>query len=120
MALRGRARASRETSAIPTRFSEDEVARMDRARARVGLPSRSAFVRQAVTEKLDAVETMRVIEVRDVSEGEAVRLIDRYLAKRPGVHYVDDIADALGIELRIAFAAAQKLLDRGRARVKEG
>jgi len=49
----------------------------------------------------------------------AIRLIDRYPQKHPGVHHVDDIADEIGIELRVAFAAAQKLLDRGRARMRE-
>ena len=92
---------------------------MDRARGLVGLASRSAFVRQAVLEKLEAVERMRVVEVRDVSEKEALKLLDRYLTKHPGVHYVGDMADELGIELRVAFAAAETLLQRGLARVRE-
>lgn len=86
----------------------------------MGQPSRSAFIRSAVLEKVEAIEGSRIVEVRDVSEAEAIRLIDRYLQKHPGVHDVDEIADELGIELRVAFAAAQKLLDRGRARVREG
>jgi hypothetical protein len=93
---------------------------MERARGRIGLPSRSAFVRQAVLEKLESVEAMRIVEVRDVSEAEAMRLIDRYLETRPGVHDVDAIADELGIELGVAFAAAQKLIERGRAKVRGG
>ncbi|HYS71113.1 MAG TPA: hypothetical protein VEM95_01705, partial [Thermoplasmata archaeon] len=67
-------------------------------------------------EKVDALETTKVVEIRDVSEKEAIRLIDRYIQKHPGVHQVDDIADELGIELRVAFAAAEKLVGRGRAR----
>ena len=119
MALRGQKPRASTTGAIPTRFSEEEVARIDRVQARFGFRSRSAFIREAVLEKAKSLEATKVVEVRDVSEKEAIRLIDRYLQKHPGVHYVDDIADELGIELGAAFAVAQKLIDRGRARVRE-
>ena len=90
---------------------------MDRARELTGLPSRSAFIRQAVLDKLEEIEAMRIIEVRDMSEAEAMRLIDRHLKKHPGVHYTSDLADELGIDLPVAFAAAQKLIEKGRAKV---
>lgn len=86
----------------------------------MGLPSRSSFIREAVLEKAKAVEEARVVEIRDVSEKEAIRLIDRYLAQHPGVHYTSDIADRVGIDLPVAFAAMEKLIERGLARVREG
>jgi len=111
---------AKEAAPIPTRFGAEEVERMDRARAVLGLPSRSAFIRAAVLERIEAVEQTKIVEVRDVSEKEAMRLMDEYLQRHPGVHQVDEIADELGIELRVAFAAAKTLIDRGRARAKGG
>jgi len=90
---------------------------MDRAHTLMSLSSRSAFIRQAVLDKLEEIEAMRIIEVRDMSEAEAMRLIDRHLKKHPGVHYTSDLADDLGIDLPVAFAAAQKLIEKGRAKV---
>lgn len=111
-------RKSQAVSVIPTRFSEKEVERMDRAYGRFGLPSRSALIRQAVLDKLEEIEAMRIIEVRDMSEAEAMRRIDLYLKAHPGVHYTSDLADELGIDLPVAFAAAQRLIERGRAKVR--
>jgi hypothetical protein len=108
-----------EGAVIPTRFSPAEVRRMERVRGMLGMASRSAFIRAAVLEKVAAIEDSKIVEVRDVTEAEAIRLMDRYLQKNPGVHQVDDIADELGLELKVAFGAARRLLDRGRARVRE-
>jgi len=120
MALRSERRRPMEDAApIPTRFSSKEVARIDRARVVLGMPSRSAFIREAALEKVKTVEESKVVEVRDVSEAEAMRLISQYLRKHPGVHYTSDLADEIGIELRVAFAAAERLIDEGRARVGE-
>ena len=83
------------------------------------MPSRSAFIRESVLERVNSVEESKVVEVRDVSKEEAMRLISRYLKKHPGVHYTSDLADELGIELEVAFAAAEQLIDQGRARVGE-
>lgn len=118
MALRPGTSRVRGTASIPTRFSEGEIARVDRAQARLGLRSRSAFIRDAVMEKVHALETSKIVEVRDVSEKEAIRLIDRYLNQHPGVHYTSDIADEIGIDLPVAFAAMQRIIDRGRARIR--
>ena len=121
MALRSPTRPPREGSAaIPTRFSAPEVGRIDNVRRLLGSSSRSAFIRDAVLEKVRAVEESKIVEIRNVTEAQAIRMMDRYLQRHPGVHHVDEIADELGVELRIAFAAAQKLLDRGWARVREG
>lgn len=117
MAVRPRPPRATEAPAIPTRFSQKEVERIDRAREAFGVPTRSAFIRAAVLEKVEAVEGGKVVEVRDVTEAEAVRRLDAYLRKHPGVHYTSDLADELGIELRVAFAAAERLLAKGRARV---
>lgn len=90
---------------------------MERTRAVLGFPSRSALVRQAVLDKLDEVETMGILQLREVDEEEAIRLMDEYLGERPGIHYVSELVEELGLEPRIAFAAAQRLVDEGRARI---
>lgn len=105
------------SAAIPTRFSPSELARLERGREILGLPSRSAFIREAVLAKLEQVESVGVTEVRDVSMQEATKLIDRYLSKSPGTHYVSELIERLGLDPKVAFAAAQKLIDQGRARL---
>lgn len=113
-----RKRASQESVPVPTRFTHEELARMERTRTALGSPSRSAFVRQAVLDKLDEVETMGILQLREVDEEEAARLMDEYLGERPGIHYVSELVEELGLEPRIAFAAAQRLVDEGRARLR--
>jgi hypothetical protein len=120
MVMAAKAKRSEVSAAVPTRFTRSELARMEHARGVLGLPSRSAFIREAVLGRLEAVEKMKVIELRDVTVGEAERLIARYMREHPGAGYVSDIAEELGIELKVAFEAAQRLVDRGRARVGRG
>jgi hypothetical protein len=103
---------------IPTRFTTEELARIERARTLVGSPSRSAFIRQSVLEKLEQLETTGVLQLREVTEAEAVALVDEYLQEHPGIHYVSDIVEELGLEPRIAFLAVQRLIEGGRARVR--
>jgi len=117
MAMARKMVRSETSAAIPTRFTRSELSRMDHARSLLDLPTRSAFVRAAVLDRVEEVERMKVIELRDVTVEEAERLIDRYMRKHPGTCYVSDIAEELGIELKVAFEAAQRLIDRGRARV---
>lgn len=61
----------------------------------------------------------KIIEVRDLSIDEAVKMIDDYISKHPGKHYVSELAEELGIELSTAFKASQKLIDSGEARKRK-
>lgn len=115
MAMARARKNSEPTTAIPVRFTKKELLRMERARSLLGLTSRSAFMREAILEKLHAVETMGVIELRDVTVDEAVKLIDRYMRKNPGIHYPSDFMEKLGIEPKTAIGAVQRLIDEGRA-----
>lgn len=117
MTPHGQTPKARETTPIPTRFSREELARIERTRPMIGASSRSAFIRLAVLEKLEELEGTGILQLREVSEEEAVRLIDAYLQGRPGIHYVSELVEELGLEPRTAFAAAQKLLDEGHARI---
>lgn len=115
MAMARARKYSEPTTAVPVRFTEKELSRMERAGTLLGLTSRSAFMREAILEKLHEVETMGIIELRDVTVDEAVKLIDRHMRKNPGTHYPSDFMEKLGIEPRIAMEAIQKLIDEGRA-----
>jgi hypothetical protein len=119
MTAQGQSPASRKTTPIPTRFSREELARIERTRPLIGASTRSAFIRQAVLEKLEALEGTGILQVRDVSREEALRLIDAYLQSHPGIHYVSELVEELGLEPRTAFAAAQKLIEEGHARIGE-
>lgn len=60
-----------------------------------------------------------VIGVRDMSAEEAARMIDRFISKKPGAHFISELAEKLGIELRVAFEAAKMLVDEGSAVVSK-
>ena len=83
MALRAPLRTHSPSAAIPTRFTRRELDRMERAVELLGLPSRSAFIRDAVAARLQEVETAGVIEFRNLTEPEALRRIDAYLREHP-------------------------------------
>ncbi|MFQ5538727.1 MAG: hypothetical protein ACE5GJ_14925 [Gemmatimonadota bacterium] len=119
MTPQGPSPKSKGTTPIPTRFSREELARIERTRPLIGASTRSAFIRQAVLEKLEELEGTGIIQIRDVSREEALRLIDDYLRTHPGIHYVSELVEELGLEPRTVFAAAQKLIDEGRARIGE-
>lgn len=113
-------RPREQSTPVPTRFATEELARIERARNLLGLPSRSAFIREAVLERLEEVEGAGILQLRDVDEEAAAKLMDEYLQEHPGIHYVSELVEALGLEPRIAFTAARRLVDAGGARVGRG
>ena len=110
--------AKHEFLVIPVRLSKKLVERIDLAASLLGYGSRSRLIREAVEHYVDDVLGARLIEVRDVSVEEAIKLIDGYLSSNPGVHYVSEIAEALGIEFKTAFKAVDRLVKRGAVEVK--
>ncbi len=113
-------RPTKPGRAIPTRFSESQLRRMDRVRSLLDIPSRSQLIRDAVADKLEAAENMGILELRDMSVDEAVTLIDQYLKSNPGTHWVSEFIEKLGIEPKIAFEAVQRLVEAGRAKEGKG
>lgn len=81
------------------------------------MQSRSSFIRRAVLDKLEELEAEGIMEVRETTLEEAMKLIDTYLKRHPGTHHASDFIEKLGIEPEIAFTTAQKLIDEGRARL---
>jgi len=104
---------------IPVRFTQGEVKRIEQARKMMGMPFRSSFIRRAVLEKIDELQKMRLIQVRDVTKEEATNVMLRYLERNPGVHYVSELIERLGLEPKVAFEAATQLILDGRARLNE-
>ncbi len=117
MAPPRRKKTSSESMAVPTRFKREELSRIERARTLIGSPSRSAFIRDSVLDKLDELEGTGILQIREVEENEAVKLVDEYLQEHPGIHYVSELIEELGLEPGIAFAAVRKIVDGGRARI---
>jgi len=104
---------------IPTRYTRVETEEIERARRILGLPSRSALIREAVRSKIEEVKRMRVVEMSNVPVEEASRMIAESLRKKPGVHYVSELIEELGVEPGTAFEAVKKLMQAGRAKVRE-
>ncbi len=103
---------------IPIRIRGELAAKLDRAVKTLHYPSRNEFIREAVEQHIRDTLESKIIEVRDVSDADASRMIDSYLSKNPGAHYVSELAEKLGLELDVAFRAAKKLLEDGTALVK--
>jgi len=95
---------------VPVRLQKTKLQKIDKAVKKLGYRSRSEFIRKAVKHYLENVLTQKIIELREVSVEEAVKLIDNYLTNNPGVHYVSEIAEQLGIDIETAFKAVEKML----------
>lgn len=101
-----------ERATIPVSMPVDVVERIDRARAKLGYRSRNEVIRESVRRFLEEIEEMKVIKVRDISLRQAKKEILAFLKQRNSA-YVSDIAEALGIEIRLAFKAAEELEREG-------
>lgn len=104
---------------IPLRMPVELVDKLDKATRLLGYRSRNQLMRATLESSLDEMIGARIIEVKEMSVGEAARRIDGYLSKNPGVHYVSELSEKLGIELSVAFSAAKKLREEGAIRVRE-
>ena len=103
---------------VPVRIRGELARKLDRAVKTLRYSSRSELIREAIEQHLGNTLENKMIEVRDVSVDEATRLIDGYLSKNPGAHYVSELAEELGLELDVAFRAAKRLTDQGLVKVK--
>ena len=81
--------------------------------------SRNEVIRNAIDEYTTKMMNTKIVEVRDISIDQAMKLIDGYISENPGKHFVSDLSEELGIELRTAFRATQKLIDSGAVRIRK-
>jgi DNA-binding transcriptional ArsR family regulator len=75
--------------------------------------SRTEFVERAVQAYVDELREARVIVVREWTATKARTAILRHLKGRPAT-YVTDIAEALGMDLDLAFRVVGSLAKEGK------
>ncbi len=75
--------------------------------------SRTEFLERAVENYVDELRESRIVVVKPWSESKARTAVLRYLKDRPAA-YVTDIAEALGIDLDLAFRIVGSLLQEGK------
>lgn len=97
---------------IPVSMSVDVIKRVDNVRAKLGYRSRNEVIRESVRHFLEEIEEMKVIRIRNISLKQAKKEILAYLKQRNSA-YVSDIADTLGIDIRLAFKAVEGLQREG-------
>jgi len=84
----------------------DELVRSTRMR------SRTEFIERAVETYVDELRESRIVVVRPWTEAKARAAVLRYLKGRRAT-YVTDIAEALGMDLDLAFRIAGSLAKEG-------
>lgn len=109
-------KARKATVTIPLRIRKQTAQNLDYLVRRLHARSRNEIIRDAIEQYTAQMMKTKIIEQRELSTDEAVKLIDKYISENPGRHYVSEISEALGIELDTAFKATQKLLESGQAR----
>lgn len=94
---------------LPRRLLEeiDKLVRQTRMR------SRTEFVERAVENYVDELREAHVVVVKEWTEAKARTAILRYLKGRPAT-YVTDIAEALGMDLDLAFRLVGFLSKEGK------
>lgn len=104
--------ASPKVHSIPTRLTSDQVNRIDRLVKRLGLRSRSQFVRQAVEHYLEEMGGMKIIEIREIGVDQAKREIVEYLRGK-GEADTFDIANDLRLDLELTVKTLKELWEGG-------
>ena len=103
----------KKVHSIPTRLTAEQVSRIDHLVKRLGLRSRSEFVREAIKHYLNEMGSMKVIEIREISTDQAKREIIEYL-KGKGEADTFDIANDLRLDLDLTIKALKELWEGGR------
>lgn len=101
-----------ERATIPVSMPVELVKKVDNARAKLGYRSRNEVIRESVRHFLEEIEEMKVIRIRNISLKQAKKEILAYLKQRNSA-YVSNIADTLGIDIQLAFKAAEELEREG-------
>lgn len=75
----------------------------------------SEFVRDAIKEKLSRMGEVKTVVLREIPKPQAKKEILEYFRKNPG-SYASDAADALGIDIELAFDVVKELVQEGRVK----
>lgn len=104
-------RARKTTTSL--RLSPSLLDEVDRLVARTRMRSRTEFIERAVEAYAEEVREAKVIVVKPWSLKKAKSAILDYLKGHPGT-YVSDIAEALQMDLDVAFRAVDALAREGK------
>jgi len=80
---------------------------------RTRMRSRTEFLERAVEAYVDELREARIVVLKPWTERKARTAILRYLKGRRAT-YVTDVAEALGMDLDLAFRVVASLLKRGK------
>ncbi|HYY47450.1 MAG TPA: ribbon-helix-helix domain-containing protein [Thermoplasmata archaeon] len=98
---------------ISLRLTRDLLHEIDALVRRLRMRSRTELVERAVEAYVQELKEARVIVVKDWTEAKARLAILRFLKGRTAT-YVTDIAEALGMELDLAFRVVGSLAKEGK------
>ncbi len=98
---------------ISLRLPRPLLEEIDALVRRTRMRSRTEFLERAVEGYVEELRESRVIVVKPWSDAKARAAILRYLKHRPSA-YVTDIAEALGMDLDLAFRAVGALAREGK------
>ena len=74
--------------------------------------SRTEFIERALEAYVEDIKEAKVVFVKPWTEAKARAAVLRYLKGRPAT-YVSDIAEALGMDLDLAFRVVDSLMKEG-------
>ena len=94
---------------LPRRLIEE----IDELVGRTRMRSRTEFIERAVETYVDELREARIVVVKPWTKAKARAAILRYLKGRRAT-YVTDIAEALGMDLDIAFQVVESLAKEGK------
>ncbi len=100
---------------ISLRLPRSTLAQIDDLVRRTRMRSRTEFLERAVESYVNELRESRIVVVKPWSEAKARAAILRFLRSRPAA-YVTDIAEALGMDLDLAFRLVGSLLREGKVR----
>jgi len=105
--------SEKREQSIPTRLTSNQVRKIDRLVKRLGLRSRSEFIREAIDHYINEVGGMKVIEIREVSVDQAKKEIVEYLEQKSEADTFE-IANDLRLTLDLTTKALKDLWEGGR------
>lgn len=100
----------KESELVSARLSPKEMEMIDKLVGEGFYMNVADFVRMAVRDKL---ESIKVIDIRDVSREKAKKEIIEYL-KNSKKSYPSDIADNLQLDFDLVLSIVKELLEEGR------
>lgn len=103
----------RSKPTISLRLSAPLLEEIDSLVRRTRMRSRTEFIERAVAAFVDELKESRIVVVRPWTQAKARAAILRYLKGRQATH-VTDIAEALGMDLDLAFQVAASMAKEGK------